>query len=228
VLVPWENVLFYRHTRAAAYIRGTLHRYSAYPYTLRLLYIADLMLGAAMFNAKQTGLDVQQAVREKLALLVQYRETINAHLLACIALAQPSPGGLLMPNPSMLYTGRYYAINQLPAMMHVARELCGGQICVTPDSAAFGDPEISQWLDKYYSVNEHWQAEDRRKLLAFARDLLNSDRAGHMLTFELFAQSPPYAHLNAIYMNYDMKDALSYVKDCAGLSDRVMEQWRKR
>ncbi len=31
VLVPWENVLFYRHTRAAAYIRGTLHRYSAYP-----------------------------------------------------------------------------------------------------------------------------------------------------------------------------------------------------
>jgi 4-hydroxyphenylacetate 3-monooxygenase len=49
-----------------------------------------------------------------------------------------------------------------------------------------------------------------------------------MLTFELFAQSPPYAHLNAIYMNYDMKDALNYVKDCAGLSDRVMEQWRKR
>jgi 4-hydroxyphenylacetate 3-monooxygenase len=228
VLVPWENVLFYRHTRAAAYIRGTLHRYSAYPYTLRLLYIADLMLGAAMFNAKQTGLDVQQAVREKLALLVQYRETINAHLLGCIALAQTSPGGLLMPNPSMLYTGRYYAINQLPAMMHIARELCGGQICVTPDSAAFADPEISQWLDKYYSVNEFWQAEDRRKLLAFARDLLNSDRAGHMLTFELFAQSPPYAHLNAIYMNYDMKDALNYVKDCAGLSDRVMEQWRKR
>jgi 4-hydroxyphenylacetate 3-monooxygenase len=228
VLIPWENVLFYRHTRAAAYIRGTLHRYSAYPYTLRLLYIADLMLGAAMFNAKQTGLDVQQAVREKLALLVQYRETINAHLLACITLAQKSPGGLLMPNPSMLYTGRYYAINQLPAMMHIARELCGGQICVTPDSSAFGDPEIGGWLDKYYSVNEFWQAEDRRKLLAFARDLLNSDRAGHMLTFELFAQSPPYAHLNAIYMNYDMKDALNYVKDCAGLSDRVMEQWRKR
>ena len=99
---------------------------------------------------------------------------------------------------------------------------------MTPDSAAFGDPEISAWLEKYYSVNEFWQAEDRRRLLAFARDLLNSDRAGHMLTFELFAQSPPYAHLNAIYMNYDVKDALNYVKDCAGLSDRVMEQWRKR
>jgi len=31
VLVPWEDVFFYRHTRAASYIRGTLHRYSAFP-----------------------------------------------------------------------------------------------------------------------------------------------------------------------------------------------------
>ncbi len=26
VLIPWENVLFYRHTKAAVYIRSTLHR----------------------------------------------------------------------------------------------------------------------------------------------------------------------------------------------------------
>ncbi len=29
-------------------------------------------------------------------------------------------------------------------------------------------------------------------------------------------------------MNFNMKDALDYVKNCAGLSDRVMEQWGKR
>ncbi len=46
-------------------------------------------------------------------------------------------------------------------------------------------------------------AEDRRKLLAFARDLLNSDYAGHRLTFQLFAQSPPFAHLAAVYRNFD-------------------------
>ena len=42
------------------------------------------------------------------------------------------------------------------------------------------------------------EREDRRRLLAFARDLVNSDYAGHRLTFELFAQSPPYAHLNVV------------------------------
>lgn len=223
VPIPWDDVLFYRHTRAASFIRGTLHRYSAFPYTLRLLYVADLMIGAALFNARQTGLDKQQAVREKLAELAVYRETINAHLLAAIATAQPSPSGLLMPNQSLLYTGRVQAVSRLPAMMHLARELCGGQICVTPDGAGFEDPETRYWLDKFYSVNQAWGADDRRKLLAFARDLLNSDYAGHRLTFALFAQSPPFAHLAAVYTNFDFTGPLGFTRRAAGLSERVMQ-----
>ena len=42
----------------------------------------------------------------------------------------------------------------LPQMMHIARELCGGQICVTPDVAAFERPETGQWLEKFYTVND--------------------------------------------------------------------------
>ncbi len=223
VLIPWENVFFYRHTHAATFIRGTLHRYSAFSFVQRIETLADMMIGAALFNVRQTGLDKQPAVREKLASLACYREGINAHLTAAIATATRSPAGLLMPNQSLLYTGRVLACTQLPAMMHLTRELCGGQICVTPDSASFEAPDLKPWLDKYYTVNDHWLAEDRRKLLAFARDLLNSDYAGHRLTFELFAQSPPFAHLNAVYNNFDFSGPLEFVKHSAGLSDRVME-----
>jgi 4-hydroxyphenylacetate 3-monooxygenase len=166
-------------------------------------------------------LESQQAVQEKLATLACYRETINAHLTAAIAMAETSPGGLLMPNQSLLYTGRVVALSQLPQMMHIARELCGGQICITPDAASFADPDVSAWLDKYYSINEQWVAEDRRKLLAFARDLLNSDYAGHRLTFQLFAQSPPFAQLGAVYRNFDFAGPLELVKSAAGLSDRI-------
>ncbi len=224
VLIPWENVLFYRHTRAASYIRGTLHRYSAFPFVQRILFLADLMIGVALFNVRQTGLDKQQAVREKMAELVCYREGINAHLTAAVAMAQPSPGGLLMPNQSLLYTGRVHACSRLPAMMHLARELCGGQICITPDSATFAAEETRPWLEKYYSVNEFWSAEDRRRLLAYARDLLNSDYAGHRVTFELFAQSPPFAHLNAVFNSFDFRGPLDFAHRAAGLSDRVLDQ----
>jgi len=221
VLVPWENVLFHRHTKAATFIRSTLHRYSAFAFVQRTLKQADMMIGAALFNARQTGLEKQPAVQEKLATLAVWREGINAHLTAAIALGEPSPAGLLMPNQSLLYTGRVHAISNLPAMMHLARELCGGQICVTPNVATFESPHTGPWMEKYYSINEDWVAEDRRKLLAFARDLLNSDYAGHRLTFQLFAQSPPFAHLAAVYRNFDWDGPLDFVANSADLSESV-------
>jgi len=88
VLVPWENVLFYRHTKAATFIRSTVHRYSAFAFVQRNLRMADLMIGAALFNVRQTGLDKQPAVQEKLSQLAVYREGINAHLTAAIATAK--------------------------------------------------------------------------------------------------------------------------------------------
>ncbi|MGD0556727.1 MAG: 4-hydroxyphenylacetate 3-hydroxylase family protein [Streptosporangiaceae bacterium] len=222
VEIPWEDVLFYRHTRAAAFIRSTLHRYSAFPYTQRVLRLADLLIGAALWNVRQTGLQHQQAVQEKLAELAIYRESVNAHLTASIALAEPSPGGLLMPNQSLLYTGRVLATRGLPGAMHIARELCGGQICLTPDAASFDAAEPGAWLAKYYTVNEQWDASDRRKLLAFARDLLNSDYAGHRLTFQLFAQSPPFANMAAVYRSFDFDGPLDLVRSAASLSDKVI------
>jgi 4-hydroxyphenylacetate 3-monooxygenase len=224
VEIPWENVLFYRHTRAATYIRATLHRYSAFAYVQRNVRLADLMIGAALHNVRQTGLEQQQAVQEKLAQLACYREGIHAHLTAAIALAEESPGGLLMPNQSLLYTGRVLASSQMPYAMHTARELCGGQICVTPDAATFAAAETGPWMEKFYSINERWTAEDRRRLLAYARDLLNSDHAGHRLTFQLFAQSPPFANLAAVYRNFDWSGPLRHVQRAAGLSESVLEE----
>ena len=221
VFVPWENLLFYRHTRAATFIRATLHRYSAFAFVQRILRMADLMIGAALFNVRQTGLDKQPAVQEKLAQLAVYREGIHAYLTAAIATAERSPGDLLMPYPSLRYSGRVHACTQLPAMAHIARELCGGQICVTPDVSSFQHAEIGKWMKKFYSINEDWVAEDRRKLLAFARELLNSDYAGHRLTFQLFAQSPPFAHLAAVYRNFDWNEPLRHAHKAANLSEAV-------
>lgn len=223
VLIPWENVLFYRHTRAATFIRATLHRYSAFAFVQRTLKQADQMIGAALFNARQTGLEKQPAVQEKLAALAIWREGINAHLTAAITLAERSPAGLLMPNQSLLYTGRVHALSKLAEMMHIARELMGGQICVTPNVAAFEAEGSAPWMEKFYTINDDWVAEDRRKLLAYGRDLLNSDYAGHRLTFQLFAQSAPFAQLGAVYRNFDWDGPLDFVKKSAGLSDNVLD-----
>ena len=218
VEIPWENVFFYRHTRAAAFIRATLHRYSMYAFVHRHLRLADLLLGLAYANAQQTGVKMHQGVREKIARLACYREGIAAHLTASIELANQSPGGLLMPNQALLYTGRVHACSQLPEMMHLVRDLCGCQISLVPSAAAFSAAGPGLWLEKYFKVGDI-EAEDRRKMLAYGRDLLNSDYAGHRLTFQLFAQSPPFSHLLAVYNNYDFTPAVTRMARSAGLDD---------
>jgi hypothetical protein len=39
-------------------------------------------------------------------------------------------------------------------------------------------PDIKRWLDKQYSVNEDWIAQDRRNMRGSARDMSNSIYVG--------------------------------------------------
>ena len=111
-------------------------------------------------------------MREKLAELACYREGINAHLTAAIELAQDSPGGLLMPNQELLYTGRVLACTQLPAMMHLTRPVRRPAVRHPERVDVPGSGGRAVHL-KYLAIGDV-SAEDRRRLFAFARDLLNS------------------------------------------------------
>lgn len=222
VLIPWENVLFHNSLESAKYIRETVHRYSAFNYVLRLLKRADYLIGVALLNVEQTGLTKIPAVQEKLTELITYRQTINAHLTAAVSEAENTDGGLMMPNQSLLYTGRIHALKHFPAMAHLTRELVGGQLAVTPDMATMTDPQIKDYVDRYYSVGK-WSAEDRAKLLYFARDLLNSSYAGHQVTFELFAQSPPFAQSAAAFKNYDLEAHRNMVLKAANLAPHLVQ-----
>lgn len=216
VLIPWENVFFHQHIEAAAFIRSTLHRYSIFPFIMRHLRWADYILGFAHAGARQTGTKMHQGVREKIAEIAAYREGINAFLVAAIELAETSPGGLLMPHQSTMYAGRVFACENLPRIMHLARDLAGCQISLTPSASQFANPDTAPWLNKYFAVGDV-EAEERRKLLAWGRDLLNSDYATHRLTFQLFAQSPPFSHLLAVYNNYDFAPATELFKVSADI-----------
>lgn len=219
VEIPWEDVFFYENTRAAAIVRSSLHRYAAFSMLLRLQKTAELLLGISHLNVEQTGLHRQQAVMEKLSVLAAYHESIRSHLIAAIESGSESASGLYTPHQSMLFSGRFSAVRDLPAMMHVARELAGGQIALTPDARSFRQPEIAPYLEKYYGLSEEWPAEDRRRLLSLARDFLNSEYAGHKLSFQLFSQAPPFAHLASIYHSFDFEPAKSFTRHCARISE---------
>lgn len=218
VLIPWDAVLFYRDPETAAQVQACQHRYAAFGFVQRLGFLAELLIGTALHSLRQTGLDRLPAVQERLARLAIFAEGINAHLTSAIVLARPGPTGLMMPDPSLLMCGRALATGQLPEMIHLTRELCGGQVALTPDQASFDAPDTGTWLDRYHCAGLRSGTEDRRRLLAFARDLLNSDHAAQQLSYQLFAQSPPHAQMAAAYHAFDWDGPLALVRDAAGLS----------
>ncbi|MEE9247542.1 MAG: 4-hydroxyphenylacetate 3-hydroxylase C-terminal domain-containing protein, partial [Dehalococcoidia bacterium] len=77
--------------------------------------------------------------------------------------------------------------------------------------------------EKYYAIRD-WGMEDRIKLLLYTRDLVDSSMAGHKLSFQLFAQSPPYANLVAMYNSFDPTPMKKLVRKAADLSDVVLKE----
>ncbi len=151
-------MFFYRHTKAAQYIRGTLHRYSAFPYTLRVLYVADMMIGAAMWNAKQTGLDKMQAVREKLADLVCYREGINAHLTACDRRRAKEPRRPADAESVDAVCRPHLRLRKPAADDALSRANCAAARSASRRTKRLSNPPAPRgWLEKFYSLNDNWR-----------------------------------------------------------------------
>ena len=169
---------------------------------------------------------MHRASVRRLAELACYREGINAHLTAAIEMAEISPGGLMMPNQALLYTGRVLACSA-----------AAGDDASRPRPlrrAAVRDaqtPPPSPLPRRPSGSRSTWRSASSTRrtaggLFAFARDLLNSDYAGHRLTFQLFAQSPQFAHLLAVYNNYDFEGPADLVRRYAHLGEPVLDTGR--
>ncbi|MEZ4531368.1 MAG: hypothetical protein R2855_10085 [Thermomicrobiales bacterium] len=59
------------------------------------------------------------------------------------------------------------------------------------------------WLEKFYTFNEDWDAEDRRKLLAFARDPDQFRLRRTPVDLPALRAIAPFANLAAAYRAFD-------------------------
>jgi 4-hydroxyphenylacetate 3-monooxygenase len=218
VLIPWDNVLFYNDVATAAFVRGTLHRYSVFMFMARLYYFAKLYLGVAYLSMEQCGLHTMPQVREKLAELVCYEEMAHAFLVASIETGACSPSGYWMPNQGMMLSGRYLLCSQLVNVMQACRELCGGQPPCTAGSRTFFMEDVRAASMKYYRLSEQWTDERRHRLIALSNDLLNSRYANSRLNFYMFAHSPPFAQKSAVMSHHEFNDAVELVKLFANMA----------
>ena len=90
-----------------------------------------------------------------------------------------------------------------------------------PVGRAFRDPEVGPWLEKFYPI-KRTSTPRTGASSSPSRATSQLRLRGHRLTFQLFAQSPPFAHLLAVYNNYDFSGPLELVRKAAGLSEHAV------
>lgn len=77
------------------------------------------------------------------------------------------------------------------------------------------------WLRGRRAPGSGAPAADRRRLIAFAHDLPNSEQASHRLNFLAFAPAPAYTRSAALYRNFDRGGPLAPVRDMVGLGEAL-------
>lgn len=216
VFIPRENVIFSRKPKLAAQIRTDLHNWAAQGFLVRSLAKADLLVGTALLLCDQTRLEPFPAVREKIAQLMQFRETINAFIMAAEATYEKSRTGMAMPNQAIQNAGRVFSSTNYYKMVQILRDLAGGTPLMLTDLKNAAHPDIRADIEKYYRIGDV-TAEARLRVLNLASELTATAFAGRMQGYQMFAESPPMVQAMSLYHTYDKDRARDTAKRLIGL-----------
>jgi 4-hydroxyphenylacetate 3-monooxygenase len=217
VFLPWENVIFSRQPELASLIRADLPRWAAHGFLIRCQAKADLLVGAALLCAEQSGTVGIPAIRSKISQLMMFKQAIDAFLVGAEAACETTESGFVIPNQAMQNAGRVFCTQTYGAMVQLLREIAGGQAVMLPDRRSLENPDIGPDIEKYFRVDPV-DARTRLRILALVNELSASAYAGRMQAYQLFAESPLFAQEGALFGSYDKAGATRRAAALAGLA----------
>ena len=179
VFVPWEDVIAYRNPKVVngLFPRGFAQRFAfhaAARTAVKLDFICGLLLRATEMQRTTEFRGVQAMIGELLGM----RHNIWALSTAMAAEAQPGPGGYLLPNLNYALQWRNVYGDTFTRARTMFHNVLAGNLIQIPSSAKdFKNPDIRQWIDRYWKGATD-TAEERVKLIRLIWDLFVTEFAG--------------------------------------------------
>jgi aromatic ring hydroxylase len=215
VVVPKDRVFLMREARRAGDVAIAFvdyHRFTAISYKLPLL---DALVGCAMEIAEINGIARAGHVRDKLAAVVSYAETVRGLRDLAAVRAYEGDGGVWLPDPLTVNMAKYaFAHGFHDATAHLI-DLAGGLLVTGPGEADWESPEVRPVLEKYFAAAA--PAEQRLRMLNLIGDLTARDFAGYQSVLAAHAEGSLEAEKMMILRSYDAERARSYAQQLAGI-----------
>jgi 4-hydroxyphenylacetate 3-monooxygenase len=152
-----------------------------------------------------------------IADLIQYEQTLRAFLFAAEGAATIAASGTILPDVNLTTSGRLYAVDAYPRIIHTLQELCGQGLVMRFPKAAFDDPDLGPRLAELLA-GHGISAADKNRLMNFVWDLTSSAQAGRTELFENVNATPVPLLKQRLYDDYDTSRVQGITRGLAGLA----------
>lgn len=213
VVVPWERVFI---KGDAALCNGLFRETHAFNHGIHQFLVkdwvkAEFILGVATLVAEELGRTEVPAYQQLLGEIVDAVETLRAYIRAAEVEAIVDAAGYLVPNPSLLSTGRNYLRRLYPRLIEIVQVLGSSALMATPTAADLAHPALAADIAKYYRGTT-LDGHERVRLFRLAWDLACSGFAGREVLYERFFAGDPATLLATRFLTYDRRAAVARVR----------------
>jgi aromatic ring hydroxylase len=216
VFVPSERVFMageWEHSGDLARGFVEFHRFTAISYKLPLV---DALVGSALLASRVNGLDRAAHVREKLAWLISYAETLRA-LTHYAAQRCAVVDGLAVPDTLLVNIAKLQFAQGLHTAFQHVQDIAGGLVATYPAPEDLDHPEYGAALARYLEGAGGATGAERLRAINLISDLSAGEYGGYQAVLAIHAEGSIEAEKLTIFAQYDRERAINYARWLAGI-----------
>ncbi len=217
VFVPWERVFMcgeWQYSMLLAYTFATFHRFTAISYKVPMV---EQLAGCAVAMAEYNGLENVPHIKDKIADIAAYVETLKA-LTNASAKEPVMYGNLAVPNPLIANMAKLHFASKFHEIVRLVQDVAGGIISTAPTKKDWENPDIHDYLEYYLGGSEKYSTEDRMRMVHHThREVASAESAMHEVV-TLHAEGSMAAQKMMIYGESPLKRYKELAKKAAGIT----------
>ena len=216
VFIPREYVFSLRNLELLTLYHESC-AYALWHIMTRLAYRAEIFAGTAQVIGDILGTTNIPGVRNAIAQITMYAQTLRSYSLASIERAVEWCG-VQVPEPGLVASGRLYSITEYPKIVYLIQDLCGQGLVSRWPEQVWDHPELGPRLEEILP-GKGVTAREKNRFFNFVFDLTTGGQAGRIGLFENVNATPPAFVAELVYGHVDRSEATAFVRRAAGISD---------
>jgi 4-hydroxyphenylacetate 3-monooxygenase len=214
VFLPWEYVFSLNNLDLLTLYHESC-AYALWHVMTRLSFRAEIFAATAQTIADVLGTGKIPGVRNTIAQITMYSQTLRAYSIASIERAVEWCG-VQVPDPGLVAAGRLHSIQEYPKIMYMIQDLCGQGLVSRWPEAIWDHDEFGPRLEEYLP-GAGVTAREKNQFFNFVFDLTTGGMAGRVGLFENVNATPPAFVAELVYGHVDRTEPVSFVRNMAGL-----------